>query len=161
MLCSHCSKDTKKQSIEYLQNYIASLHTMMFYKGLCKDLIDIVVSCLVNEHGHRVYHYTKTRYPDGSHGRLFYHYRVCSPCFQTGLSKYLNTHYTKISLPNMRHQKYFAKCTSIRRRECEKNARMFLLRYFTGDYKVDYYRTKQPTMNTVEGGKILYTIDYD
>jgi len=155
MNCYNCDKNIKNQSIKYIKQYIISLGIIMSSKGLPKELIDIIISCLVNEKGHCIRYQIKDRYGDYSHS----YYKVCSPCFQCGISEYLNTHYTKILLPNMRWQKYFAKVDLVDNKKCNKIARKFLLKYFAGNYDVDYYRKSKPTKK-IFNGKMFYIIDY-
>ncbi len=149
-VCDSCSNHIKSQSTRYIKGYTTALHTLLVRKQLCSDLIDLIIGFLVNEKGHAIYYDLDTRM-----------YRVCSPCYQVGLHKYVNTHYAFISLPNMRGQEDFARWHGhVWENVYQSVCRRFLLKYFLGDYKLNKYRETKPSRRMTEDGHILYTVDY-
>lgn len=159
-VCDSCENNIQKQSTRFIGDYIKALSTILSRKELCEDLVDIIMSFIINGNGHCIEYQTKDRWENYSHS----YYKVCSPCFQNGLYKYLNTHHTKIELPHCRYQKFFARdkleYLDAFTNKYKKIARTFLLRFFLArDYNVYYYRKKKPSI-LFHGGKMFYLIDY-
>jgi len=89
MKCYKCKEDIKNQGIKYhTKFYDSSLGIIMSNKGIPKELINIIISFLVNEKGHRIMYQKKNEF--GLY--LNHHSRVCDPCF---LYRIINSEYTK------------------------------------------------------------------
>ena len=156
MNCEHCDNNFKVQSTKYLSGYKKSLHTIFSKKEVCEDLVNIIISFLVNERGHNIEYQIK--YRDGYYG--YRSYMVCSPCFQIGLTNYMKEHKY---LPSMRYERYLAMNFDIGKiedKDYEKESRKYVLHYLVNDYKVDYYRKKNPTQVDWGNGKTLLKIDW-
>lgn len=155
MNCEHCDCDIEKQSTKYLTDYIKSLHILFSKKGVCTDLIDIIINFLINKKGHRIDYVKKSQFPlfgdsedseDEINGYYYnLNYNVCSPCFQIGFEKFKNE---EGEFPNLRRHAYFAMdfdLEKITKEEYEKESRKYLLYYLVGDYNVSYYRSQKYT----------------
>tara|TARA_B100001027_G_C16151959_1_gene278570 strand:- start:30 stop:557 length:528 start_codon:yes stop_codon:yes gene_type:complete len=168
--CEHCDNNLKVQSTRYLSGYKKNLHLLFSKKGVCKDLVNIIIGFLVNEKGHRIDYVKKSSSPmfgdsenseDEKYG-YYYHlnYTVCSPCFQIGFEKFKSE---RGCWPFLRREAYFAmdfNLGKIEDKEYEEKARKYILYYIVHDYKVDYYRNKEYTQIECNNGKTLLKIDW-
>ena len=158
MKCEHCDCNLKLQSTRYLSGYKKNLHLLFSKKGVCADLVNVIISFLVNEKGHLIQYQTKKE--DGYYSSGFY--RVCSPCFQIGFEKFKSEH-DDYCFPFLRMHKYFAMdfdLGKIEDKEYEEKAKKYIIHYLVNDYKVDYYRNKEYTQIECNNGKKLLKIDW-
>jgi len=156
MNCEHCDNNLKIQSTRYLSSYVKSLHTLFSKKEVCEDLVNVIISFLVNEKGHRIEYQIKNR----DYTYDYWGYIVCSPCFQIGFEKFKSEWG---GWPNLRREAYFAMdfdLGKIKKEEYKKKSRKYVLRYLVNDYKVDYYRNKKYTKIECNNGKTLLKIDW-
>lgn len=156
MDCEHCNCNIKNQSIKYLSVYVKNLHLLFSKKGVCADLVNIIIGFLVNEKGHRIEYQIK--HVDYSYS--YSSYRVCSPCFQIGFEKFKRWH---CHWPSLRREKWFAMdfdLGKIEDKEYEEKARLYLLNIIVNDYKVNYDRDKEYTQIECNNGKKLLKIDW-
>ena len=170
MSCEHCNCNLKVQSTRHLSVYVKSLHTTFSKKGLCEDLVNVIIGFLVNEKGHRIDYVKKSPGPlfgdpENSEDEMwgyYYHlsYTVCSPCFQIGFEKFKSE---RGCWPTLRREAYFAMdfdTGKIKKEEYEEKSRLYLLYRIVHDYKVDYYRNKEYTQIECNNGKKLLKIDW-
>lgn len=156
MNCEHCDNNCKVQSTKYLSSYKKNLHLLFSKKGVCADLVNIIIGFLVNEKGHRIEYQIK--HVDYSYS--YSSYRVCSPCFQIGFEKFKRWH---CHWPTLRREKWFAMdfdLGKIEDKEYEEKARLYLLNIIVNDYKVNYDRDKEYTQIECNNGKKLLKIDW-
>jgi hypothetical protein len=159
MNCEHCDNNLKVQSTKYLSGYKTNLHTLFSKKELCADLVNVIISFLVNEKGHLIQYQTKNE----DYTYDYWGYRVCSPCFQIGFEKFKSEH-DDYCFPFLRRHKYFAMdfdIGKIKKEEYEKESRKYIIYYIVHDYKVDYYRKQKPTQIDWGNGKTLLKIDWE
>ena len=156
MNCEHCDNNLKVQSTRYLSGYKKNLHLLFSKKGVCADLVNIIIGFLVNEKGHSIEYQIK--HMDYSYS--YSSYRVCSPCFQIGFEKFKNE---RGEWPTLRNHAYFAMdfdLGKIKKEEYEEKARKYIIHYLVNDYKVDYDRNKEYTQIDWGNGKTLLKIDW-
>ena len=156
MNCEHCDNNCKVQSTKYLSSYKKNLHLLFSKKGVCADLVNIIIGFLVNEKGHRIEYQIK--HVDYSYS--YSSYRVCSPCFQIGFEKFKKWH---CHWPTLRREKWFAMdfdLGKIEDKEYEEKAMFYLLNIIVNDYKVNYDRDKEYTQIECNNGKKLLKIDW-
>ncbi len=167
MSCEHCNCNLKVQSTRYLSGYKKILHLLFSKKGVCADLVNIIIGFLVNEKGHCIEYVRKSSGPlfgdsENSEDEMwgyYYHlgYTVCSPCFQIGFEKFKNE---RGEWPSLRRNAYFAMdfdTGKIKKEEYEEKSRLYLLYRIVHNYKVDYYRNKEYT----QIGENIKRIDYN
>lgn len=167
MNCEHCDNNLKVQSTRYLSGYKQNLHLLFSKKGVCADLVNIIISFLVNEKGHHIDHVRKSSRPlfgdpEDSEDEMwgYYYprsYTVCSPCFQIGFEKFKNE---RGEWPTLRNHAYFAMdfdLGKIEDKEYEEKARKYIIHYLVNDYKVDYYRNTEYT----QIGENIKRIEYN
>jgi len=167
MSCEHCNCNLKVQSTRYLSGYKKILHLLFSKKGVCADLVNIIIGFLVNEKGHCIEYVRKSSGPlfgdsENSEDEMwgyYYHlgYTVCSPCFQIGFEKFKNE---RGEWPTLRRNAYFAMgfdLGKIEDKEYEEKARKYLLYRIVHNYKVDYYRNKEYT----QIGENIKRIEYN
>ena len=173
MSCEYCNCNLKVQSTRYLSGYKKILHLLFSKKGVCADLVNVIISFLVNEKGHRI-EYVRKSYrnylffnpligdPKNEEDEMwgYYYplnYTVCSPCFQIGFEKFKNE---RGEWPFLRRNAYFAMdfdTGKIKKEEYEEKSRLYLLYRIVHDYKVDYYRNKEYT----QIGENIKRIEYN
>jgi len=166
MKCEHCDNNLKVQSTRYLSGYKQNLHLLFSKKGVCEELVNIIIGFLVNEKGHRIDYVRKSSRPlfggpkneeDEMYGYYYpLDYTVCSPCFQIGFEKFKNE---RGEWPTLRNHAYFAMdfdIGKIKKEEYEEKARKYILYYLVNDYKVGFYRNMEYTQIGENIKKIEY-----
>lgn len=166
MNCEHCNCNLKIQSTRYLSGYKQNLHLLFSKKGVCADLVNIIIGFLVNEKGHRIDYVRKSSRPlfggqkneeDEMYGYYYpLDYTVCSPCFQIGFEKFKNE---RGEWPTLRNHAYFAMdfdLGKIEDKEYEEKARKYILYYIVNNYKVGFYRNTEYTQIGENIKKIEY-----
>ena len=166
MSCEHCNCNLKVQSTRYLSGYKKILHLLFSKKGVCADLVNIIIGFLVNEKGHCIEYVRKSSGPlfgdsenseDEMYGYYYsLNYTVCSPCFQIGFEKFKNERGEWPTLRNHAHFAMYFDIGKIKKEEYEEKSRLYLLNRIVNNYKVGFYRNTEYTQIGENIKKIEY-----